>query len=669
MKRRPLIVFALIVLLPLGALAWAAFQLAENEKVLVQERFRDLMEDRLQDINSSVADYFADVERRLRRVMALNSFEVDALRAINRSQPEILQLFVLNPEGELQYPGPTGDLNHEERMFLIQAAKMFTGQDLKDAVLRAEQGRNTPAPQQVDTYNVPNFPANTRIYQEPGQGPFEQGTGDAPQRVPQEPNAAPEQSRAPQTDQPQVDFPPSPLGRTQQSDPSQDQRQDAQETRTPQTDEQQLPLNVNEPQAAEAQAAQPQSPRQSEQNVWIQQAYQKQPVRNLPQFADSSGWFIWYWDRGLNLILWQRRPSGHIIGCALQRARWISDLIAQLPETVGSNSDRLRSIETRVRLVNSAGSAVYQWGKFEPAGDARPLCEIPLTVPLPSWRLQCFVPADQLLQGTGRSMQFGLFAGLLGLAAALGIGTFFFVREYARDMKQAEQQVSFVNQVSHELKTPLTNIRMYAELLEHDLDSFESDDMERSRRRLEIILSEGQRLSRLIGNVLTYARQKRQSLQIQTQEVSPDEIIRRIVDRFRPALADQQIEIHQECGAEAKMILDPDFLEQILGNLISNVEKYAGSGGILRVTSSIQNGLLTVDISDAGPGIEDSQRHLVFEPFSRVSNDLSYAAGTGIGLPIARELARLHGGDLVLLESETGSLFRATLRDQRTPGD
>jgi two-component system osmolarity sensor histidine kinase EnvZ len=73
---------------------------------------------------------------------------------------------------------------------------------------------------------------------------------------------------------------------------------------------------------------------------------------------------------------------------------------------------------------------------------------------------------------------------------------------------------------------------------------------------------------------------------------------------------------------------------------------------------------LSVDIRDVGPGIEPSKRGLVFEPFRRACNDVSSAAGTGIGLSIARELARLHGGDLVLKESDQGCWFQATLQSK-----
>ncbi|HIK93933.1 MAG TPA: ATP-binding protein, partial [Planctomycetes bacterium] len=128
------------------------------------------------------------------------------------------------------------------------------------------------------------------------------------------------------------------------------------------------------------------------------------------------------------------------------------------------------------------------------------------------------------------------------------------------------------------------------------------------------------------------------------------------------------------------MSLDPDFVEQILGNLVSNVEKYAASGGLLRIESQLSRPdsvsnmpdkysatsnsacQLTIDVIDKGPGVEPSKRGDIFQPFARVSNTLSYAAGTGIGLSIARELARLHGGDIVLMESSAGCWFRVTLR-------
>lgn len=601
MKIRPVILIALIVILPLAALTWAAVRLAENEKIVVQKRYRDLMEDRLQDINANVSIVFDDIERSLQKVAAIDDFDANRLRDINRTEPQLLQMFVLNPEGYLAYPDPAAELNASERAFLIQAARMFTGQDLKDAVARTEQ-------QQLDQSRSASTPAVTNSNRFPSRSVS-----------PQTPNAPATRGR----------FSPRQSAALDEGVAELDVAQQTQLT-------QELMLD----------------------------AYGSNVVQNFPQFVETSGWFVWYWDRGLNLIYWQRRPSGHVVGCALERARWMADLIGKLPETVASGSESSRSIETRVRLVNSSAASVYQWGSFEPGDDARRLCEVPLAAPLASWRLQCFVPLDQMTAGTGSSVYLGLFAGFAAVAAALLLIAFLFIREYSQDMQEAAQQVSFVNQVSHELKTPLTNIRMYAELLDRDLGTVDDSAAAKPRERLEVILSEGQRLSRLIGNVLTFARQKRKTLQLQPRDEVPGKLIHQIVDRFRPAFAEQNIDIQLHCDIESQLMIDADFLEQILGNLISNVEKYAAKGGLLSISSRIDGELLTIDVRDAGDGIAEADRAKVFLPFARVCNDVSYAAGTGIGLPIARELARLHGGNVELIDCESGCCFRATMKGQ-----
>ena len=605
MKRRPLILIVMIVVLPLTALTWAALRVAESEQIVVRQRFRQLMEVRLHDVNANVALFFENTERSLNQITAIDHFDVKQLRQVIRTQPSILQMFVLSPSGRITYPDP-GDiesLNGRERLFLVQAAKMFTGRDLKEAIVRSEHVKNVSGEPSAEEGNRPairerRVSTSSRTF-------------------------------------------PSPV-----------------------------PQVMQELQAQQ----QVQAPSQL-----VEDAYRVAPVQNIAEFTESSGWFVWYWDRGLNLIYWQRRSSGHIVGCALERARWMADLVAHLPVTVDSATENVRRVATRVRLVNTSAESVYQWGSFEP-DYAQPLCEVSVVAPLASWRLQCFVPEDQLTAGTGRSVYFTLAAGLCAVAAVLAVISVLFIREYARDMRQASEQVSFVNQVSHELKTPLTNIRMYAELLDRDLDGMEDEGTARPRERLNIILSEGQRLSRLIGNVLTFARQQRRTLQLQLGEEIPDRLIQTILDRFEPAFGEQRIDVQLELNAGQTMLLDPDFVEQILGNLVINVEKYAASGGLLRIESQVSrfesvsgtlhepsatttsSFRLTIDVIDKGPGVDASKRGEIFQPFARVSNTLSYAAGTGIGLSIARELARLHGGDVVLMETSEGCWFRVTLR-------
>ena len=126
---------------------------------------------------------------------------------------------------------------------------------------------------------------------------------------------------------------------------------------------------------------------------------------------------------------------------------------------------------------------------------------------------------------------------------------------------------------------------MYAELLEADLDQLDTCESSQPKKRLDVILSEGQRLSRLIGNVLTFARENQNALEPNPQTCVPDDIIRRVLHRFEPSLSALAIRLETKLDSKDSCSLDGDFLEQILGNLISNVEKYAADGKLLRAES------------------------------------------------------------------------------------
>jgi signal transduction histidine kinase len=226
-------------------------------------------------------------------------------------------------------------------------------------------------------------------------------------------------------------------------------------------------------------------------------------------------------------------------------------------------------------------------------------------------------------------------------------------------MREASRRVTFVNQVSHELKTPLTNIRMYAELLEKRLP----DDDPRSRSYIEILVAETGRLSRLISNVLTFAKQRRDKLKLHLQPAVVDDVIKSVAASFAPALDALNIRVEHTGSAGRSVALDVDKLEQILGNLINNVEKYAADAATLRIERRQDEASTTIIVADDGSGIPQEQRDRIFRPFERLSNRLTDGvSGTGIGLSIARQLARLHGGDLILLPANgSGAAFQITL--------
>ena len=383
-----------------------------------------------------------------------------------------------------------------------------------------------------------------------------------------------------------------------------------------------------------------------------------------PLAPEHSGWYLWHWGRHLHFIFWQRDQAGRVIGLELNRSRLLSEIIAVLPET----GQRGRTtLDGRIALVGPAGETAYQWGAYDPPEGEPHRASLSLAKPLRSWNLQFYVPDAEYGQAGRGNAFFNHVTGtiLVGLALA-GLAVFLY-REYSKEMREAAQRVSFVNQVSHELKTPLTNIRMYAELLEGRLSE---DEDAKSSHYLGVIVSESQRLSRLIGNILTFGRGQRDKLKLLPAPGDVDEVIRSVLDQFRPVFQDKGLEAHASLNAGQTVSLDADALQQILANLLSNVEKYAASGKCVDIASEQEGETTTVSIADRGPGIPSEQQERVFEPFHRVSNRLSDGVtGTGIGLTISRDLARLHGGDLVLVPTEEGACFRITLHTPRASSE
>ena len=404
--------------------------------------------------------------------------------------------------------------------------------------------------------------------------------------------------------------------------------------------------------------------------IWAEQALFRQPgpeteVAPSPKLASSldsfsrspappapeptnHGWFSWHWGNGLNLLFWQQLPDGSIAGAELDRLTLLSDLIALLPDNSGNGDSRIRLLDARERIL-------YQWGGFEPRPNSAPLAELPLQPPLDSWRLAYFGPADTVPSGEAARFQIVLGLAIVILLALL-ILTYIY-RELTRAMREAGQRVNFVNQVSHELKTPLTNIRMYAELLQQDLEEDEA-----SHGRLKVIVDETQRLSRLIGNVLGFARGQRKALTLRPVSAVLDRCVEEVLNPFLPNLEQQGIRVETRLNAPEPFPFDPDAVTQIIANLLNNVEKYAAEGSYLLVTTRQEGDSFLLEVCDHGPGIAPSLRQRIFKPFFRVRSDLTEGvSGTGIGLSISRDLARLHGGDLTLEPSERGACFRLRL--------
>jgi len=359
-----------------------------------------------------------------------------------------------------------------------------------------------------------------------------------------------------------------------------------------------------------------------------------------------SGWHV-----GDSMFIYWHRFADGSLSCAMMNPQMLmKSLFQRLPQP------GLATPPGRMMLTTVKGIPLHQWGKELPGSEGPPAAHRACSEPLSQWEM-AYTPANEEFP---KPYLFPILLGVSsGIVLVFVVGWLYF-HESASEIRVAQQRVTFVNQISHELKTPLTNIRLYAEMAAHRAES-QGDSI--AKRQLGVVEAETSRLDRLIQNVLNYARQQRDKLSIQPKSIALDEQVSRVVEFWKPLLENKGFEIVTTLNGPAMINADPDAIEQILGNLISNVEKYGNSGKWIAIRTEHDERSTRVIVEDRGPGIPTGKRRTVFEPFERLRSDLSEGvSGTGIGLTISRELAQLHRGSLTVCPNyREGARFILTL--------
>ena len=287
---------------------------------------------------------------------------------------------------------------------------------------------------------------------------------------------------------------------------------------------------------------------------------------------------------------------------------------------------------------------------------------------LPHWEVAAYLINPAALTEAARTTRLTLGLLIAVLLLAIGVGSWLIVRSLNAELKLARQKTDFVSNVSHELKTPLTSIRMFSELLAEGRVT----DAAKQRSYLNIITAEAARLTRLINNVLDFSRMERGEKKYNFQPCDLAAVVRGIEQTFRPHLEAGGFNFICELPvAPVSVRGDADALSQVIVNLLSNAEKYSpGSAGILPASSPLptrrqdagapgkeitlqlaqkQSPLPHAEIKvlDRGAGIPRGSEEKIFEKFYRAHDSLSSGVqGSGLGLTIARQIARAHGGDV-----------------------
>jgi signal transduction histidine kinase len=309
----------------------------------------------------------------------------------------------------------------------------------------------------------------------------------------------------------------------------------------------------------------------------------------------------------------------------------------------------LKNPARKAVIAHFANGALVVGGKgSDPVDDPAatpafaPAMILPIGSEMPGWSLEVYFNPEAKFSSNFMALSTVLVTVLV---ISVLVGGTLLMREARREAFDAARKTNFVSNVSHELKTPLTTIRMYAELLGEG----RVRDPAKQRNYLTTIINESQRLTRLVNNVLDFSRLEQGRKKYNPDDVSLAEVVRNVLDAQRLRLEETgfQVEANLTSAADLHVYIDRDALEQVMLNLMDNALKYAADGHWLGVKIAQQDNHAILTISDRGPGVPADEQEKIFEMFHRVDDSITARQpGAGLGLSIARRLLRDQEGDL-----------------------
>jgi signal transduction histidine kinase len=316
--------------------------------------------------------------------------------------------------------------------------------------------------------------------------------------------------------------------------------------------------------------------------------------------------------------------------------RWLVSAAPSLaglpPLLVAVRTDAVLA-RTPTPASGSAASAAPRLPVLDDAGE-------PLGPAFPGLRVRVDDSADEIRAWSHQRALFMLSLGAV-MIVALCCGVLFW-RDVTRQLHMAELRAQFVASVSHELRTPLTAIRMFAETLELDRPL----GLSARREYLETIVSESERLTRLVNNVLDFSRIERGEKVYHPQPVALARVLDDAARAMRYPLSRHGFELTIDMPDDLPAVrVDPDAIEQAVLNLLSNAMKYSGTARqvALHVTTGVRE--VVIAVSDRGLGVPASEQTRIFERFYRVPTpDNARIPGTGLGLALVDHIVKGHGG-------------------------
>ena len=374
----------------------------------------------------------------------------------------------------------------------------------------------------------------------------------------------------------------------------------------------------------------------------------------IMQYADTGMIPFMIRDR-LRLLFWTTTLDDLIAGCLIDQDQLIGRIVRLLPVTY-SNVRVLTVLDENGKpLINPDNRRTRNW--------RQPFVASEISELLPRWEVTAYLTDPQAIASKARATELFTWILIFILMVSILTGGTLVLRSLNSEIRLAQQKTTFAANVSHELKTPLTSIRMFTEMLK------DKPHLEEPKRQqyFTIMLSETERLTRLINNVLDFARMGRRKKAYKMKPLNIVQLCRTLVEGQRMRLEYKGFRVNFHSPVDnITVAADEEALKQVLLNLISNAEKY--SREIKEITTEIAQTPQGVEISilDRGIGIPKPHAPKIFDEFYRVDDSLTAKTrGTGLGLTIARQIIQDHRGTIIYRDRPGGgSIFQIDLPAQ-----
>ncbi len=379
-------------------------------------------------------------------------------------------------------------------------------------------------------------------------------------------------------------------------------------------------------------------------------------------------------DDKLTLLFWKREKDGFTVGCVIEEEHFRKRIIGLLP--VVYSSVRILTIldEHGLSLITPQEEISRDW--------QRPFIAREISELLPRWEVAAYLTDPDIISSQANFIANIMWLLIFILIVSISGGGAIVLKVLHSEITLARQKTGFVTNVSHEFKTPLTSIRMFAEMLK---ERPRIDEKKRGKY-LDIMISESERLTHLINNVLDFSRMDQGKKQYSMKKVDIVRFAENLMKNQKIRLKHNGFDVRftvlphdAESDIAASRLkssgsiyiyegnmpvyMDEEAVGQAILNLISNAEKYSDKFKKIDIEVSRRGDFIFIDIEDRGIGISAQQAKKIFREFYRVDDELtSKVRGTGLGLTITRRIIQDHGGDVHYFPREGGgSTFRIKL--------